>query len=37
MKFQFGFRGFWWSYVDVRVVEFPVGFLEFRGVVLLVN
>ena len=37
MKFQFGFMGFLWSHVDVRVVEFPAGFLEFRGVVLFVD
>ena len=37
MKFQFGFRVFKWPHVDVRVVEFSSGFLEFRGAALLVD
>ena len=36
MKFQFGFKGFRWPHVDVRVAEFPARFLEFRGAALLV-
>ena len=37
MKFQFGFRGFRWPHMDVRVAELSVGFLKFRGVALLVD
>ena len=37
MKFQFGFRGFRWLHVDVRVAKFSVGFLEFKGAALLVD
>ena len=37
MKFQFGFKGFRWPHVDVYVVEFLAGFLEFRGAALLVD
>ncbi|KAL6310814.1 hypothetical protein AAG906_017522 [Vitis piasezkii] len=34
MKFQFGFRGFRWPHVDVRVAEFSTGFLEVHVVCL---
>ena len=37
MKFQFGFKGFRWPHVHVRVAEFLAGFLEFRGAALLVD
>ena len=37
MKFQFGVKRFRWPHVDVRVAEFSAGFLEFRGVALLVD
>ena len=37
MEFQFGFRGFRWPHVDVCVVEFSAGCLEFRGVALFVD
>ena len=37
MKFQFGFRGFRWSYVDVPVAEVSSGFLEFKGAALFVD
>ena len=37
MKFQFGFRGFRWPHVDVRVAEFSAGFLMFRGAALLLD
>ena len=37
MKFQFGFKGFRWLHVDVRVAEFSAGLLEFRGAALLVD
>ena len=37
MKFQFGFRGFRWLHVDVRVAKFSARFLEFKGAALLVD
>ena len=37
MKFQFGFRGFRWSYVDVPVTELSYGFPEFKGAALFVD
>ena len=37
MKFQFGFKGFRWLHVDVRVAEFSARFLKFRGAELLVD
>ena len=37
MKFQFDFRGFRWPHVNVCVAKFLAGFLEFRGVALLVD